>query len=113
LIAYKYPEHKILRKYTAQHSNIIQFLVETGVLGLTAWLLIWVFYFKYAFARFGEVATNPSNFWARLGGLAAVMGFHTYGLVESNYFDSEVAMLTFFMMGLSLARSKNESSGAQ
>jgi len=105
VIADQYPQHGILKRFGAQHSNPIQLLVETGLLGLAAWLTIWVFYFKYAFARFGEVTADPSRFWRRLGGLAAVIAFHTYGLVESNYFDSEVAMLTFFMMGFSLART--------
>ncbi|CCQ89764.1 hypothetical protein NITGR_170021 [Nitrospina gracilis 3/211] len=43
--------------------------------------------------------------------MAAVLAFHTYGLVESNFFDSEVAMLTYFMMGLSLAHPTPAGDG--
>lgn len=109
VMAEDYPQHPILKQFRAQHSNVLQLLVETGILGLAAWLAIWVVYFKYAFAGWRDVTAQPERAWQRLGGLAAVMGFHTYGLVESNYFDSEVAMLTFFMMGLSLWRPENSS----
>lgn len=104
VMAERYPQHPILKRFRAQHSNLLQLLVETGVVGLAMWLTIWVFYFKYAFQGFGRIARSPGPAWDRLGGIAAVLAFHTYGLVESNFFDSEVAMLTFFMMGLSLAR---------
>ncbi|MGP0630165.1 O-antigen ligase family protein [Nitrospina sp. 32_T5] len=98
-----YPHHPILKRFRAAHSNVLQLMVETGAIGLIAWLAIWFFYFKYAFQGFGQVWRNPAPAWPRLGGIAAVLAFHTYGLVESNFFDSEVAMLTYFMMGLSLA----------
>ncbi|MCF8722809.1 O-antigen ligase [Nitrospina gracilis] len=110
-IADQYPHHPILKRFRAAHSNVLQLMVETGAIGLVAWLGIWFFYFRYAFQGFGRVWQNPASGWPRLGGMAAVLAFHTYGLVESNFFDSEVAMLTYFMMGLSLAHPTPAGDG--
>jgi hypothetical protein len=38
-----------------------------------------------------------------MGVSAAVLSFITGGFFESNFYDSEVSMLLYFLMGLSLA----------
>ena len=38
-----------------------------------------------------------------MGGSAAVLAFITGGFFESSLYDSEVSMLLYFLMGLSLA----------
>jgi hypothetical protein len=42
-----------------------------------------------------------------MGPAAVVLGFLIGGVFETNFYDSEIAMLLYFIMGLSLAKVKN------
>jgi tellurite resistance protein TehA-like permease len=91
------------------HSNIFQLLVDTGVVGFGTWLSIWVVYYIEIFKRLRALAEEKSQDNAigiLLGGSAAVLAFLVGGCFETNIYDSEVAMLLYFIMGLSLAKVK-------
>ena len=44
-----------------------------------------------------------------MGALAAVLAFLVGGFFESSFYDSEVTMLLYFLMGLSLVQIKETS----
>jgi hypothetical protein len=44
-----------------------------------------------------------------IGSLAAVTGFLAGGMFETNFYDSEVVMLLYFIMGVSLAQTNEKS----
>ena len=95
--------------YRGMHSNIFQLLVDTGIVGLGTWLLIWVAYFIEVFKRWKTMAREKSRDNAAgilMGSSAAVLAFIAGGFFETNIYDSEVAMLLYFLMGLSLAQTK-------
>jgi len=81
------------------HNNVVQIAAERGVLGLAAWLSIWVAFFVQAgriltwlpAARAGDRALVA-------GSVAAVAGFLVAGLFEYNFGDSEVIGLTWVVM---------------
>ena len=92
------------------HSNIIQLLVDTGIVGLGAWLSIWVTYFIEIFKCHQVLArdkTLANNKGILLGCAAAILSFLVGGLFESSFYDSEVIMLVYFIMGISLAKASN------
>jgi O-antigen ligase len=94
------------------HSNIFQLLIDTGIVGLGFWICIWVTYFVEIFKRLRNITTEASqnNSTAILmGASAAVLAFLTGGVFESNFYDSEVIMLLYFLMGLSLVQTKKTS----
>jgi putative inorganic carbon (hco3(-)) transporter len=96
--------------YKGLHNNIFQLLIDTGIIGLGFWVCIWVAYFYEAFKSFQNLTTEtPQNNTAGIlmGASAAVLAFLAGGLFESNFYDSEVTMLVYFLMGLSLAQVKN------
>ena len=105
---YPDPSGKIAR-YRGMHNNFVQLLVDTGIVGLSLWISIWVAYFIEFFKRWKTLAEDKSQDNARgilIGSLAAVPAYVVAGCFESSIYDSEVSMLLFFLMGLSLAKLK-------
>lgn len=83
------------------HNTPLQIAVEHGLLGLGAWLWIWVAFARrglHLFRRLPPEALRERRLLA--GSLAAVAGFLMAGLFEYNFGDSEVLMLIYFTMAL-------------
>jgi O-antigen ligase len=98
--------------YRGLHSNIFQLLTDTGIVGLGTWICIWIAYFVEIFKRLRNIATEASqnnSTGILMGASAAVLAFLVGGFFESNLYDSEITMLLYFLMGLSLAQTKETS----
>ncbi|MEC7640697.1 MAG: O-antigen ligase family protein [Nitrospinota bacterium] len=105
-----YPDHsEILSKYRGMHNNFLQVAVDTGLTGLAAWLAIWIGYFFSLYKHQGPAVGNSPR-WVILGSVSAVIGFLVGGLFEVNFYDSEVAMLLYFLMALPFAARQTEAS---
>lgn len=83
------------------HNTPLQILVERGLIGLAAWLWIWVAFY----ARAGAILRRlpPGHEAERglvVGCLAAVTGFLVAGLAEYNFGDSEVVRVLWAIMAL-------------
>ncbi len=106
----QYPDPSgYVARIIGMHNNILQLLVDTGIVGLGAWLSIWATYFIEIFKRrwILHKETSQGNVEGLLlGSSAAVLGFIVGGFFETNIYDSEVAMLLYFLMGLSLTQVK-------
>lgn len=86
------------------HNNLIQIAVERGLLGLAAWLAIWVTFFARAGRAFASLPAARAGDRALVaGGLAAVAGFFVQGLFEYNFGDSEVIGLVWVVMAFPFA----------
>jgi len=85
------------------HSNLLQIALERGVPALIVWLLLLGVYARMLIRIVrmrvveGEAITGIA-----LGALGGLAGFFTSGLVHYNWGDSEVVMVFYFVMGLSL-----------
>jgi hypothetical protein len=86
------------------HSNILQIALERGVPALILWLS---FLFIYARTLWRSIRSDARLAWMDrgilLGALGGLAGFITSGLVHYNWGDSEVVMVLYMIMGLSLA----------
>lgn len=86
------------------HSNPLQIALERGVPALFLWL---AFMFVYARTLWRLLRNRMKIPWIErgilLGALGGVVGFFTSGLVHYNWGDSEVVMVLFMIMGVSLA----------
>ncbi|HEY4911440.1 MAG TPA: O-antigen ligase family protein [Methylomirabilota bacterium] len=83
------------------HNTPLQILVERGVLGLAAWLAIWLAFYRHAIAL--PKRLEPGRMRERAlvaGSIAAVTGFLVAGLSEYNFGDSEVVMVAWTIMAL-------------
>lgn len=85
------------------HSNPLQIALERGLPALCLWL---VFLFVYARTLWRLLRSGLKLHWIDrgilLGALGGLAGFFTSGLVHYNWGDSEVVMVLYLIMGLSL-----------
>ncbi len=111
LIHDQYQQHAILQKfYFNLHSNIFQITVDSGLIGLGAWLSLWIGYFVILTRRYRNGLQSSPLRWVILGSAATVISFLTAGLFETNYYDSEVVMVLYFIMALPFAASNHPES---
>ena len=107
LIVNQYPDPTgHIEHFRGMHNNFIQLAVDTGVLGLSAWLGIWICFFRLLRQKYSSKREEPSDHWIVLGSMASVTAFLAGGFFESNYYDSEVAMVLFFLMALPFSGSE-------
>jgi hypothetical protein len=122
------------------HSNLLQLALERGVPALIAWLLLLGIYARTLWRSFRQLKPGASiaaegndvaaagkpekeatemnasalGAWVDrgivLGALGGLAGFFTSGLVHYNWGDSEVVMIFYFIMGLSLVVHREVNS---
>ena len=99
----------IIKRLRGMHSNFIQLAVDTGLFGLISWISIWVVYFMTLYQRF--ILMKGDNAYKRdaMGSAAAVVGFLVAGFFETNFYDSEVSMLLYFIMALPFTTNRNKA----
>ena len=99
-VRYALPE--AVKKRTGHvHNTPLQILVERGVLGLAAWLWLWVAFYADAIRRLRRLpAEAVAERGLIIGAIAAITGFLLGGLSEYNFGDSEVAMVAWAIMAL-------------
>jgi len=103
----QYPDPTgFVKRHRGMHNNFVQLAVDTGVLGLTAWFGIWACFFCLLYKRASALKGEPSAEWIVLGSAASGFAFLAGGVFETNFYDSEVVMVLYFVMALPFAGSK-------
>ena len=99
-VRYALPE--AVKKRTGHvHNTPLQILVERGLLGLAAWLWLWIAFYARAIGllrRLPVEAVLERN--VVVGALVAITGFLVGSLSEYSFGDSEVVMLAWAIMAL-------------
>jgi O-antigen ligase len=97
------------------HSTPLQLAVERGVPALLVWIMLIIVYARMLWRR---VRSGKVVGWIEcgimLGALGGLVGFISSGMVHYNFGDSEVVMIFYFIMGLSLVverEARKESDG--
>jgi O-antigen ligase len=97
------------------HSDYLQIALERGVPTLIAWLILMGTYAAMLWRTRGRLAKeNWIGHGIVLGALGGLVGFMTSGVVHYNWGDSEVVMIFYLIMGLSLVlerETRAEASG--
>jgi O-antigen ligase len=98
--SYALPE--AVKKRTGHlHNTPLQILVERGLLGLAAWLWIWVAFIAKGLGLLRRLPEQAARERALVvGSLAAIVGFLVAGLSEYNFGDSEVVMVAWALVAL-------------
>jgi O-antigen ligase len=89
-----------IKNLRGMHNNFVQLAVDTGILGLSAWIGIWVGFFGLLYKLAKTQKNNHSEGWLIYGSSASVIAFLAAGIFETNFYDSEVVMLLYFIMAL-------------
>ena len=87
------------------HSNILQIALERGIPALIIWLILIGVYARLLFQLFRRSLSSQIR-GLSLGALGGLAGFFVSGLVHYNWGDSEVAIVFYFIMGLSLVAER-------
>lgn len=91
------------RPWGHMHSDYLQIALERGIPALLAWL-IWMALYGRMLWRLSRRLTR--DHWIEkglvLGALGGLVGFMSSGVVHYNWGDSEVVMIFYAIMGLSL-----------
>ena len=110
---FRYALPEAFKKRTGHvHNTPLQILVERGLLGLAAWLAVWIAFYWRAIRLLRGLDAGLARERALVAGsIAAVTGFLVAGLSEYNFGDSEVVMVAWAVMALpwAAARSVNPS----
>lgn len=95
------------------HSDYLQIALERGVPALLAWLMLLG---TYAVTLWRTRRPIGQDNWIEkgivLGALGGLLGFMASGVVHYNWGDSEVVMILYFIMGLSLVVERRVRSGS-
>jgi O-antigen ligase len=98
----RYARPEAVRKTTSHvHNTPLQIAAERGLLGLGAWLWLWIGFFREGvrcLRRLGPAEARERTLVA--GSLAAALGFLVAGLFEYNFGDSEVVLVAYAVMAL-------------
>jgi len=94
------------------HNSPLQILVERGVIGLAAWVALWVAFYARAIACWRRLPARARRERALVaGGIAAVTGFLVGGLAEYNFGDAEVAVAIWAVMALPFVAARESGGG--
>jgi len=101
------------------HNTILTQAAEHGILGLFAFLWIWIVFFREGLKVYLKVRSQKPEARSQnerfvesiiIGGLGAIAGFHVAGIFEHNFGDAEVATIMWFIMGLVFLMGKITSN---
>jgi putative inorganic carbon (HCO3(-)) transporter len=98
------PPEGMRRSTSHLHNTPLQIAAERGLVGLAAWLWIFVAFFHRAGAVWWRLPAAEADDRALvLGSLAALVAFLVAGIFEYNFGDSEVLMVAMALMALPFA----------
>ena len=112
---YVNPKAKWKQGWGELHNNFIHIAAERGILTLIAFLWIVIGYFIYTFRFYCKVRPRGDlSSLLILGFLAAFIGFVITGMTEYNFGDSEIVMMLWFIIGLTIVVTQDyEKHGLQ
>ena len=110
LINQQYPDpSQLINRLRGMHNNFMQLAMDTGILGLSSWIGIWVCFFGLLYKRIKATKNQPEE-WIIYGSSASAISFLVGGLFESSFYDSEVVMILYFIMALPFSGPKTSPS---
>ncbi|RPJ57590.1 MAG: O-antigen ligase family protein [Acidobacteria bacterium] len=105
MVSRMFPDYRVTREfpdwaYQHLHNNAVQIAAEMGLLGLAAWLGIWLklAWDLVSFLRMAREKGDRLLLASTVGGLGSLLAFLAAGLFEYNFGDSELLFLFLFVV---------------
>jgi O-antigen ligase len=98
-----FDQYKVEGVYAATchpHNDYLNVAVNTGLLGLLAYLSIWAAFLYSTVRSLREGTGSRLSRSVQMGAVAAIVAFLFAGLLQCYYTDAEVNMLMMFILGL-------------
>lgn len=96
----EYPLEKMVKEdMVHQHNNFMHYLVTMGIVGLLSFLCFIFVVFKVMLKNLLKYKKDPQYAGLFWGMMACFIAFLVTGLFEYNFFDSEITMIIFMMIG--------------
>lgn len=94
------------------HSTPLQLAFDRGLPMLALWLWLMIAFWLYLWRSLRQASekSDTNTFGLLLGALGALTGFLASSIVNYNYGDSEVNMLFWFVMGMSVAINRTAAT---
>ncbi|MCL2932892.1 MAG: IctB family putative bicarbonate transporter [Trichodesmium sp. MAG_R03] len=107
---YQRPRYSALSAYSVP----LEIVVETGFLGLTAflWLLLVIFNQGVLQLKRLRDAGNAQGYWL-IGAIAAIVGLMGHGLVDTVWYRPQINTLWWFMVAIIASYSRQEGASAR
>jgi O-antigen ligase len=86
-----YDRHPAADRRSHAHSNVLQLAAEGGLIGLTAFCLVFAVLLRRAFGALGS-ARSPGEWATIAGGCTGIVTFLLAGLTQYSFGDAEVAI---------------------
>ncbi len=100
----RYPEHlELFQQFKYFHNSFIQITVDTGLLGLFAWLTIWAAYIRLLGKRSHDLNRNTITNWSEKSAFAALIAFLIASFFETHFYDQEVMMVLYPILAFPFA----------
>jgi putative inorganic carbon (HCO3(-)) transporter len=88
------------------HNDFLNVAVNSGILGLLAYLWIWVAFFRSTIKSVRKAGKRTFERAGKMAGVAAIAGFLVAGLFQCYYTDAEVNMLLMFILGSTMVLNR-------
>jgi O-antigen ligase len=108
----RYADPGLPREWGHFHNTPIQILVNYGILGFAALMVLFVKMFSTEWKIFRRVRNDWFTGSFALGSLAALIGFFVMGLTEWSFGDQEVVTLIWTTLGIVLSMGTTKTSPA-
>jgi O-antigen ligase len=110
--------HKFVELYKVQgfydslahpHNDLLLVMVQSGIIGLITWLLIWVVFFKKSLNYLHTTSTISSDVHIVRGAVLAVAGILMASLFQCYFVDLENSILWWVIMGMAFQVMNNQN----
>ncbi|MBI3290729.1 O-antigen ligase family protein [Candidatus Falkowbacteria bacterium] len=82
------------------HNIVLNFWLEIGLLGLLAFGLVIIRFFRQGFNRRRNIDVPPAVNWLNLGIMTAMVTIIVHGMIDVPYFKNDLAILFWIIIGL-------------
>jgi putative inorganic carbon (HCO3(-)) transporter len=94
------------------HNDFLNVAVNSGILGLLAYLCIWIVFLHSTMKSILRDDKNDFSRSATIAGAVAIVGFLVASLLQCYYTDAEVNMLVMFILGSTMVLNRNSKEEA-